>query len=49
MERAFKMKQKTFFITFKGLSLKQVKQFFLNGESPTLIHCSKFDFRIFKR
>ena len=36
MKRAFKMKQKTFFIVFKGLSLKQIKQFFLGTESPTL-------------
>ena len=35
---AFKMKEKTFFIIFKGLSLKQIKQFFLEGESPTLMN-----------
>ena len=34
--KAFKMKQKTFFIIFKGLSLKQIKIFFLKGESPAL-------------
>ena len=33
MRRIFKMKQKTFFITSKGLSSKQIKQFFLEGES----------------
>ena len=32
------MKQKTFFIIFKGLSMKQIIQIFLEGESPTLIH-----------
>ena len=31
------MKQKVFFITFKGLSLKQIKQIFMEGESPTLM------------
>ena len=36
MERAFKMKQKAFFTIFKGLSMKQITQFFLEGESPTL-------------
>ena len=35
-QRAFKMKQKAFFTIFKGLSLKQIKQFFLESESPTL-------------
>ena len=35
-ERAFKMKQGAFFINFKGLSIKQIKQFFLKGQSPTL-------------
>ena len=30
------MKKKTFFVIFKGLSLKQIKQIFLEGESPTL-------------
>ena len=34
MKRAFKMKQ--FLIIFKGLSLKQIMQFFVEGESPTL-------------
>ena len=29
------MKQKAFFITFKGLSIKQIEQKFF-GESPTL-------------
>ena len=30
------MKQKAFFIIFKGLSMKQITQFFLEGGSPTL-------------
>ena len=30
------MKLKSFFIISKGLSLKQIKQIFLEGESPTL-------------
>ena len=33
-KRAFNM---SFFITFKGLSMKQVTQFCLEGECPTLI------------
>ena len=37
MERGFKMKQKLFFIIFKGLSLKQIKYIFLGGEIRTLI------------
>ena len=36
MKRAFKTKQKALFITFKGLSIKQITQFFLEGESSTL-------------
>ena len=36
-KRAFKKKYKAFFIIFKELSLKQIKQFFLEGESLTLI------------
>ena len=35
-KRAFKMKQKAFSIIFKGLSLKQINQSFLEGESLTL-------------
>ena len=35
-KRAFQMKQKAFFIIFKGFSIKQIKQVFLEGESPTL-------------
>ena len=35
-EKAFKMKQKVFLKIFKGLSLKQIKKFFLEDESPTL-------------
>ena len=32
------MKQKAFFIIFKGLSLKQIKRFFFfEGECPTLM------------
>ena len=34
---AFNMKQKAFFIIFKGLSLNQIKPAFLKGQSPTLI------------
>ena len=30
------MKQKAFFIIFKGRSLKQITQIFLEGDSPTL-------------
>ena len=30
------MKQKTFFINFKGLSLKQIKETIIEGESLTL-------------
>ena len=36
MKRAFKMKQNVIFLIFKGLSLQQIKQFLLEGESPTL-------------
>ena len=32
------MKFKAFFITFKGLSMKQIAQIFLECESPTLTH-----------
>ena len=35
-KRAFKMKKKTFFIIFKGLSLNQIKTIFLEGERLTL-------------
>ena len=35
-KRTFKQKLKAFFIIFKGLSLKQMKQNFLEGEGPTL-------------
>ena len=41
MKRAFKMKLTAFFIIFKGPSLKQIKQIFLEGESPTLIFFTK--------
>ena len=40
MKRAFKMKQKIFFIIFKGLSATQTKIFFLEGEGPTLRTCT---------
>ena len=30
------MKSKAFFTISEGLSLKQIKKFFLEGESPTL-------------
>ena len=33
MKRDFKMKYKPFFIIFKGLLLKQIKQFFLEYQS----------------
>ena len=36
MKRAFKMKQKVSFIIFKGLSIKQITQIFLEGENLTL-------------
>ena len=36
-ERALKMKQKTFFIIFKGPLMTQMKQMCSEGESPTLI------------
>ena len=36
MKKAFQMKQKPFSINFKGLSLKLIKQTFLEGESLTL-------------
>ena len=35
-KRAFKMKQKAFFVTLNGLSVKQITQFFLKFESRTL-------------
>ena len=31
------MKQKAFFIIFKRLSVKQITQIFLEGDSPTFI------------
>ena len=37
MKRAFNMKEKAFFITSKGLLLKETKTIFLEGKSPTLI------------
>ena len=36
MKRAFKMKYKAFFIIFQALSMKQITQFFLESDSPTL-------------
>ena len=47
--KSVKSFQDEIFIIFKDISLKQIEQFFLQGESPTLIHPSKSDFRIFKR
>ena len=41
--KTFKVKQKAFFIIFKGLSLEQIKWIFLEGESPILVRCSKFN------
>ena len=41
MKRAFKTKQKTFFINFKGLSIKQITQIFLEGENPILNYPGK--------
>ena len=35
------MKKKSFFITFKELSFKQIKQNFLEGQSLTLINTGK--------
>ena len=37
MKRAFKMKQKAFFIIFKGLSLKEIKQSSLEGDGLILV------------
>ena len=36
------MKSKAFFIVFEGLSLKQIKKNFLEGESPTLKEMNGF-------
>ena len=41
MKRAFKIKKEAFFITFDGLSLKQMKKKNLEGESPTLLSSSE--------
>ena len=35
-KRVVNMKEKAFFIIFKGLSMKEIKKTFLEGESPTL-------------
>ena len=35
-ETSFQDEIKNIFITFKGLSIKQITQIFLKGESPTL-------------
>ena len=35
-KKAFKMKQKAFFINFKGLSIQQITPFFSEADSPTL-------------
>ena len=34
--KSFQDEKKAFFIIYEGLSLKQIKQIFLEGESPTL-------------
>ena len=36
------MKKKTFFTNFKGISLKQIKQTFLEGEGLTLGYMEVF-------
>ena len=36
MIRALKIKQKSFFMIFRRLSLKQIKQISLEGKSPAL-------------
>ena len=38
------MKQKSFFITFTGLSMKQIRQLFFEGESPALSNLSISNF-----
>ena len=38
---ASKMKKTIFFIIYKGLSLKEIKQIFLGGKGPTLNACLK--------
>ena len=50
---AFKMKWKPFSMTFKGLSMKQITHFFLEGESSNLnkkflLHFQKFWSSFFK-
>ena len=43
------MKQKAFFKIFKGLSMKQITQFFLEEESPTLsIFFCRYSLNLFK-
>ena len=37
MKRSFKVKLKVFFISFKGLLFKQIKQIFGGGDSTTLL------------
>ena len=41
-EKSFQDEIKTFFIIFKGLSIKQVTQIFLQGENPTLTNKPTF-------
>ena len=36
-KKAFRIKSKAFFMIFKGLSMKQITQFFLEGERSTLV------------
>ena len=49
-KRGFEMKQQAFCMIFKGLLLKQIKQSFSEGDSPTLhtmYHCTTKDCRTF--
>ena len=46
-KRAFKTKSKAFFIISQRLSLKHIKRFVLEGESPTLISWNAVFFTIF--
>ena len=42
------MKQKAFFIIFKGLLMEQITQIFSEGESPTLIFLTFLIFEMWK-
>ena len=49
-KRGFKMKQQALCMIFKGLLLKQIKQYFSEGDSSTLhtmYHCTTKDCRTF--